>query len=144
LEEIYAVRCALESYAAYLAAERITEDDLADLEASLGGMAQAFQDGDMAQLLDLHHEFHLAICAAAGRERLHKQAVQHLELTNVYQRLALSLGRGALDPVVEHRGILDALRQRDGEAAASLVRAHLQTTVAELLELFRAQDGRAK
>lgn len=141
LEEIYAVRCALESHAAYLAAERITDAGLANLEALLSGMARTFQDGDMAQLLDLHHQFHVAICAASGQERLHKQAVQHLGLTNVYQRLALSLGRGALDPVIEHQGILNALRLRDSEAAANLVRAHLEATVAELLDLFRAQDS---
>jgi DNA-binding GntR family transcriptional regulator len=144
LEEIYTVRCALESHAAYLAAERISEDTLAGLETLLSGMAQAFQGGDMARLLEVHHDFHVTVCTAAGGERLQRLAVQHLELTNVYQRLALSLGRGAIDPVVEHQGILDALRSRDGERAASLVRAHLEATVAELMDLFRAEDpGRA-
>lgn len=137
MQEIYAVRTALESYASYLAAQRITEEELSELETLLKEIDQTFQQKDFTRLLEVHHDFHLRICSAAKQNNLFRLAVQHLELTDLYQRMALSLGRGATDPVVEHSEILTALRRRDPEGVASLIRSHLQKTVAELLELFR-------
>lgn len=141
LEEIYTIRCALESQAAYLAAQRITEEELDRLEILLGQMREAFHAGDFPRLLQAHREFHVAVCAASKRQRLHDLAVQHLKLADVYQRMALSLGRGASDPVGEHEVILEALRRGDGDAAGRLLRGHLQTTASELLELFRLVGG---
>lgn len=139
--DIYAVRSALESQAAYLAAQRITEEELEQLEVLLQQIEQAFRQGDSLLLLKAHHQFHAGICAAAKQERLCRLAVQHLELTDAYQRMALSLGRGANDPVIEHKEILAALRQRDADATRRLIRAHLQLTVSELLELFHEKQS---
>lgn len=55
--------------------------------------------------------------------------------------MALSLGRGANNPVVEHKEILETLRQRDADAAGHLIRIHLQLTVSELLELFHKEQS---
>jgi len=136
LEEIYTVRSALESHAARLAAQRITEEELEQLEALLRQIEEAFQQKDFLHLLEVHHQFHASICVAAKQQRLCKLAIQHLELTDLYQRMALSLGRGAKDPVVEHKEILETLRRHDADAAGHLIRIHLQLTVSELLELF--------
>ena len=136
LEEVYTVRGALESHAAYLAAQRITEEDLEQLETLLRQMEEAFEAGDLSRLLEVHHQFHVGVYAVAQEQRLYELAVRHLELTDVYQRMALSLGRGAKDPVIEHKEILDALRRRDADEAGRLLRVHLQITASELLELF--------
>jgi DNA-binding GntR family transcriptional regulator len=53
--------------------------------------------------------------------------------------MALSKGRGASDPIIEHVELLDILRQRDPEAASNLIRRHLETTMRELLDLFQEQ-----
>ena len=55
--------------------------------------------------------------------------------------MALSLGRGAKDPVVEHKEMLETLRRRDADAAGHLIRIHLQMTVSELLELFHEEQS---
>ncbi|HDQ70633.1 MAG TPA: GntR family transcriptional regulator [Chloroflexi bacterium] len=141
IEDVYAIRCALESHAAYLAARSITAETLAQLETLLDQMAEAFQRGDRVQLLELHHQFHVGVYAAAQRSRLYDLAVRHLGLTNVYQRMALSLGRGARDPLVEHQEIVDALRRGDAESAGRLMRDHLQATVEELLALFQKDQA---
>jgi len=141
LEEIYSVRSALESHAAYLAAQRITDEELEQLEVLLHQIEEAFQKKDFLRLLEVHHQFHASICVAAKQQRLCKLAIQHLELTDLYQRMALSLGRGARDPVVEHKEILETLRRRDADAAEHLIRIHLQLTVSELLELFHEEQN---
>jgi DNA-binding GntR family transcriptional regulator len=141
VEGIYAVRMALESHAAYLAASRATEDELEQLETLLQHMERAFHQADFAHLLEVHHRFHAAVYAAAHQPRLYELTIQYLGLSDVYQRMALSLGRGAKNPVVEHRDILETLRRRDADAACHLIRNHLRLTVSELLELFHLEQS---
>lgn len=141
LEEVFAVRIALERHATCLAAPRMTEEDLGRLETLLQEMTEAFQGEDPERLWAAHHQFHVTIYAAAQSARLQALILQYLDLANVYQLMALSLGRGARDPVVEHREILTTLRQRDGDAAGDLIRDHLELTACELLDLFCKEEG---
>jgi len=143
LTEVYTIRCALESHATYLAAQRIGEQDLAGLADLLQAMALAFQRKDLDRLLQAHGQFHASIYAAAGSPRLCELTLKYLGLADVYQRMALSLGRGAKDPVVEHQDLLCTLQQHDAEAAGRLMRSHLEATASELLELF-GQHGDPK
>jgi len=141
LQEVYTIRCALESHATYLAAQRIAHEELAQLAGLLQAMALAFQEKNLDRLLSAHGQFHAAIYAAAGSTRLYELTLKYLGLADVYQRLALSLGRGANDPVVEHQDLLHTLEKHDAEAAGRLMRVHLEMTAAELLELFRQHGG---
>jgi DNA-binding GntR family transcriptional regulator len=141
LEEIYAVRAALESHATYLAVQNNTDGTLERLKWLLSEMARAFEQGDLENLLTVHHQFHASIYAAARKPRLYELILQYLELANLYQRMALSMGRGAQDPVVEHQELLHAMQRRDAEGAARLMREHLDLTALELLKLFRDQEA---
>jgi DNA-binding GntR family transcriptional regulator len=139
LLELYSVRIALESYAAYLAAQNITDAELGQLENLMKEMGEAFQDKDFEHLLEAHHKLHASIYAAAGRQGLYDHILKYLDLANLYQRMALSLGRGASDPIKEHIDILETLRRRDAEAAGRILRTHLELTMGELLVLFQEQ-----
>ncbi len=141
LEELYTIRCALESHAAYLAAQRITPEKLGQLESLVHQMEKAFQQKDFSCLAEAHYQFHANLCAAAKQRRLCELIIQHLDMADLYQRMALSLGRGARDPIIEHREILAALQQRDADTASHLVRTHLQLTATELLGLFQKEQG---
>ena len=136
LEEIYAVRTALESHAAYLAAQRITEEELSRLDYLLTQIETTFQNNEQLKLIEVHHQFHATICHAAKQKRLSDLVTHYLGLTDIYQRMALNWGRGAHDPVIEHAEILAALRKRDADAVHILIRNHLSLTVSELSKLF--------
>jgi DNA-binding GntR family transcriptional regulator len=140
--EVYSVRIALESYAASLATQRITEADLERLEGLMREMEVAFQNKDFENLLGTHHKLHASIYTIAGKQRLYEHIIQYLDLANFYQRMALSLGRGAKDPIKEHIDILETLRRRDAEAAGHTVRSHLELTMAELLDIFTEQQSK--
>ncbi len=140
LKEVYSVRVALESHAASLAAENITDEDLERLEAQMREMGVAFRAKDFVRLLEAHHKLHASIYAIAGQQRLNEIITQYLGLSNVYQRMALSLGRGASDPIREHTDIIETLRRRDPEGSARIIRAHLQLTMSELLSIFARQQ----
>lgn len=137
LVELYSVRIALESYACMLAAECMTAGDLERLEAIMQEMGAAFRQEDFELLLESHHRFHACIYEGAGKPRLYDLILKHLEQSNVYQRMALSMGRGASDPIKEHIDLVETLRRREVEAAGSLMRSHLELTMTELLRLFQ-------
>lgn len=61
--------------------------------------------------------FHANSYAIAGKQRHYEHTIQYLDLANLYQRMALSLGCGANDPIKEHIDILETLQKRDTEAA---------------------------
>lgn len=141
--EVYSVRIALESYAASLATQNITDGDLERLETLMQEMEKDFQNKDFDGLLEAHHKLHANIYAIAGRQRLYEHIIHYLDLTNLYQRMALSLGRGANDPINEHIDILETLRRRDAEAAGRMVRAHLELTISELLIIFNEKQNKS-
>lgn len=136
LEDIYTVRIALESYAASLAARNITPQELETLSILMNSMRDAFLQKDAERLVTVHNQFHATIYAAAHKRRLYELSVQNLELSMVYQRLALSMGRGANDPVIEHQDLLKTLQNHDQAASGEMMRDHLESTLAELLALF--------
>jgi DNA-binding GntR family transcriptional regulator len=140
LVEIYTVRTALESHATYLATQRIQDEQLVQLKILMQEMGEAFRSKDFERLLSTHKEFHIGIYRVAGRAHLDELIFRYLDLSNVYQRMALSLGRGANDPIKEHVEILETLRQRDPDQAYSLMKVHLELTMKELLELFQEQQ----
>lgn len=142
--EVYSVRIALESYAASLATQNITEADLERLEVLMKEMGTAFQNKEFEHLLEAHHKLHSNIYAIAGKQRLYEHIIQYLDLANLYQRMALSLGRGANDPIKEHIDILETLRKRDADAAGRMMRTHLELTMAELLDIFKEQQNKSK
>jgi len=136
LTEVYTIRVALESHAAHLAATQIGPAEIQQLQAHMEAMGAAFRRRDFEGLLTAHRRFHAEIYAVARRPRLYELILRHLDLTDLYQRMALSLGRGSAAPIAEHADLLDTLRRRDPEAARRLMRIHLEDTLAELLELF--------
>jgi len=140
LEEIYSVRIALEGYAAYLAAQHVTDGELRKLDQLLAEMEQAFQDGDRARLLDVNRKFDTGIYAASRQPRLCDLIVKHIELADLYRRLYFSLDNLAAHTVAEHREILDALKRRDPEEAEHLSRLALEKTAAGLMEFITADD----
>jgi GntR family transcriptional repressor for pyruvate dehydrogenase complex len=126
MEEIFEFRKAVECAAARLAAERRTDEHLANLEAAL----KVLEDGlETRRFRAADSQFHLGLAEAAG---------------NGWMREAIERARAALwmpvDPHVEHvfgsaqrhhRQILEAVRARDGEAAARLMGEHLDYTLAD-------------
>jgi DNA-binding GntR family transcriptional regulator len=135
LKGIYCVRVALEGYAAYLAAERITEDEVQHLEELLQQMVKALSQDAYLELLGMNRQFHMGIYAASKEERLTELISNYFDLAEGYRRIFVSLNH-ARDELVKHREVLHALQNGDGVTAEQLTRAHLQKTVATLVKFL--------
>lgn len=132
LMEAFPVRAALESLAARLAAERIGEDELVELEELLDRMRAAAKRGDAHAQSQANASFHATIVRAARNETLARQ----WGLLEPYSRTYITVSRPGIDLVElseRHVPIVEALRRRDPEAAATAMHEHLMGA-ARLLE----------
>ncbi len=118
-EENYLIRASLESLAAELAAQRVTEDQLAEIER-VNGRIRELRDGD-ARYGPLNREFHFAIYQAASSPVL----VSLMRM--LWQALpdGPKVDRTHRESAAEHAGIIDALRAGDSERAAELTHEHI-------------------
>jgi DNA-binding GntR family transcriptional regulator len=135
LEEIYNVRIALEGWAVRLAAQRISEDELADLESLASQIDNISRSKDHSTLVHLNRQFHLRIFAAAGQKRIYDLIESYADLADRYQPLFV-LERRIESSLEEHKELLETLRQRDSDKAERLTREHIQRIVSLMKELF--------
>ncbi len=118
------VRATLESFAAGLAAERRTVDDLHATEQLLAELDASEGAGERALIgLDQRLHRHVSRCA-------HNRLLE--ESLDAYYVLALRIWFMALDRVAhlddavhEHRALLEAIRDGDAGAAADAMRRHI-------------------
>jgi DNA-binding GntR family transcriptional regulator len=124
LAKIFEVRMVLEGLCARLAAERITEDQLTQMETTMKDL-DAVAPGDAESLMGIDERFHTLLYQAADNEflldaldRLHTLSMRlwHLTLNHLGDL------REAID---QHREITAALKVRDGDKAEYLIRQHV-------------------
>jgi DNA-binding GntR family transcriptional regulator len=132
IEEFYAIKIILEGFAAKMAAEKLTDKDIERLETINERLAQIAKDGDVKSFFRVHNEFHELFIKAAGNDKLYDMINQ---LVMKFKRLRLASlsqpGRMEIS-VEEHRNMIQAFKEHDGERADSLVR-HAATIGAEVL-----------
>jgi|SRR5581483_324635 len=124
LDNLIAVRRVLEREMARAAATRLTDDDLAALEANLEEAEASYDDYHRFRDVDLG--FHAIVMKASGNE-VGRAIVRTIHThAGATPRLSEARPRAELErTVTEHRAIYEALASRDGEAAASRIAAHI-------------------
>jgi GntR family transcriptional repressor for pyruvate dehydrogenase complex len=127
LLEVMEVRRLLEPAATGLAAQRISDKQLAILAGTLQDMREAASDPEMLMHADL--EFHRAVIASAGNETL-MSLLDGLSGKTVRARIwrGLVLGNVTEATIDEHRAIHDALQARDPFLAQSAALLHVNTS----------------
>lgn len=124
LPEIVEARSTLEVKLAALAAARRTDEDLARIEEALGVMAGEIAAGERGARGD--ELFHEAITAAAHSAVLAQLMTFIAEM--ILETRLESLGQPGRPEVSleSHRKITRAIRDRDAEAAAEAMQAHIE------------------
>jgi DNA-binding GntR family transcriptional regulator len=121
-------RLLLEPEVIRLAAERRDDGDLAAMVAAIEA-EQAARSSDDAH--DASRAFHVAIAAATKNDAL-VRLLESLWIGDVGRRLLAHRRRTPTwqaSDVREHRAILDAVEQRDGQRSARLMREHVGSAV---------------
>jgi DNA-binding GntR family transcriptional regulator len=127
IKEIYDLRAVLEGEAARWAAERVTERDLRRLEASCDRYSKLRTDSDMLpDLAEENFAFHRGILEAAGSARLTRMVGEVTAVPTIYQAYMSYSPEHRSVVERQHREILQALVDRDGDRAAGLMRSHVE------------------
>lgn len=123
VKDLTLARVALEAELVALCAQRITDEELGNLERLVCELERFTQDAERFEQLDL--EFHLAIAAYADNEILHQflQSIRGL-LQEAMVRSRQFAGDRA-HTLAQHRKIFDALKRRKPRKARAAMRSHL-------------------
>ena len=140
VEETYFIRSHLESIATGLAAERITDAELAQLDVLMERMQAAVDAHDGPGFSDLNHEFHRMIVASCGNDMLRDLTMDIWERHAGFQRVFRMVPERPARSQSEHVGIMAALRAHDAERASRLALLHKLSVRDSVSTLV---DGRA-
>jgi len=136
LQEIYPVRAALEALGCRLAAPRLTDEQLNDLEHMVEEMVQVSLAGDSRRMVELNYAFHQTIMNASGNSVLVRSwsLFQFSYWTTI---TTASLSNDLVTLSRRHYVVLEALRSRDPERAAQAMYDHLNG----MIDLVNKQAG---
>jgi DNA-binding GntR family transcriptional regulator len=132
--EIYDLRAALFSMAGWLLAPRITDAELKDLTAMVERMDIAQQAKDMNAYYPINLDFHATLLRLTGNARLADMYFGLIQELHLFRQRSLETPGGMTRSNEEHRAILEALRLRDPEMAASRMRVHVLVSRARMME----------
>lgn len=128
LEEVvdmYIAREGLEAEIIRLAVEKITGDQIDEMQALLDSMKEAFAEKKFGRYSELNKEFHQIIYIASGNFTLPDLISQiRLRLARLNIRVIMLPGRGD-SSLTEHIAIYEAIAQRDKGLAVLAVRQHI-------------------
>ena len=129
--QIYAVRCALESEAAFLGAQHVTAEALDEMEVHLHSLDRAMTEKRFIDAIRADADFLRILYAATGNELLCDMIEQLWKRSDLYRTTAISV-----DPefatAYTNRQILDALRSGDAEEARRVSRHSIEIALARL------------
>ena len=120
VREFYEIKAELESYAARLAALRLTSKDMERMEALNNQMEKCHHQKDYKKVFNLHNEFHEVFIRACGNDQLHQLLKM---LANKFQRfrILLTIAGKSEGSISQHREIIEAFRKKAADEAARLV-----------------------
>lgn len=131
-------RIGLEPYATRLAAARITEAALGDLQKLILTSRTCLEQGRHAEVFESNTAFHDLVVASCGNTRICSM-MEAIYAFIVLTRFDDSLhGIRTDDYLSEHQALLDALKKRNGSLAEKISRKHAERD----LQVFREYRSR--
>jgi len=141
ITDVFEVRAALEAMAAGLAAERITDEEMDQLERSLVQISESHTGDDINAIVKGDTEFHNLIYQASRNQRL-VQIITHLqEQIQRFRMTSLSQPGRTKFALDEHKKIVEAISDRNVELAQMLAREHIENAEQSLLSAFRKEES---
>lgn len=136
IADVFEIRAALEGLAAGLAAERITEEELEQLERILVKIGECVQNNDLEKLIEVDTEFHDTLYKACRNERL-VQIVSNLrEQIQRARTASLSTPGRSKYALEEHKKIVEAVSERNVELSQMLAREHIENAENAMLDVL--------
>lgn len=137
-EDVYVTRMELEGLASRLAAQRRSSHDLAALREIQDELEAAQLHGDSERMARINFAFHSEIQRIAGNSTTSRFMAQIHETVQRFGPTTLALPERAQEAMQEHRELIAALENQDGELAQAIAKRHLEGALrARLITLTR-------
>ncbi|MDP3700749.1 MAG: GntR family transcriptional regulator [Hylemonella sp.] len=136
-EQLYDLRMVLET----TAVQRLCADDgkidqqLLDQLAAIWLVPAAERSTDIRQVAQWDEDFHCALVAAAGNAEMSRVHRDVTERIRIIRRLDFTQQARIDATYEEHAKILRAIQRKRGDPAVMLLRAHIQTSQAEVRKI---------
>jgi len=138
--EMFEVMGELESMCGRLAAKRISDAQLKAFASACVKCEQAEEAGDSDAYYRENETFHQVLYQASGNGFLQSQAVNLQKRLQPFRRLQLRVRGRIRQSLDEHRQILKAVEDGDGEAAEILLRQHVTVQGEKFFDLMRGLE----
>jgi DNA-binding GntR family transcriptional regulator len=142
IHDIFQLRSDLEAQATRLAVPRLSDDDLEALAELQSEIRDASEQNDIDRLNRANSLWHLRLYGAADNQVL-LDVVQHLWGKFMFEVNWMLPGQ-AEQSLRQHNAILAALRDRDAERAALLMREHIHAGEQSSLRSLEARQLRQR
>jgi len=143
--DIYKIRMRLDGLAAAMAAEKMSDADVAKLKESVELSEFYIKRNDTENQKELDTAFHALIYTATGSRMLSEILSELHKKAKLYRKISLGTGGRAERSIQEHREILEAIASRDPKAAERLTQNHVKKALEGILKgLEREEKENAK
>ena len=135
IDEVFPVMALLEGRVAAEAARRITSADFAHLAAIHDDLEKHAAANNADRFFEANQRFHTALQEIAGNRYLAQLIDDARKVIKLTRRDSLRLEGRLKQSLAEHRGIIDALREKDSARAGQRMHDHLLSGRAALAKL---------
>lgn len=132
VREVASLRGLLEGYALRSIAQRVTQQNLNELELIIHQMSSAADEGNYTKLMELDYRFHEYIVREARHGLLYETWSRMDQKTRVFLSATCLMYQDMKDIVNLHYPILEALRMHNPELASAAIESHLS----DVLDIF--------
>lgn len=133
INEVFEIRTALDVLAAGLAAERITDDELEELERILVQIGECIEQNNMEPIVELDSQFHDIQYRACRNDRLVGIINNLREQFTRFRSISMAYPGRLKNTLEEHSRLVEAIASRNSELAQKLAREHMENAEQTLL-----------
>jgi DNA-binding FadR family transcriptional regulator len=123
----------LDVLAAGLAAERITEEELEQMERLLVEIGEYIDNGEADKIVDTDSQFHDILYRASRNDRLVGIINNLREQITRFRSISMAYPGRLKNTLEEHRRLVEAIGQRDPDLAMQYAREHMENAEQTLL-----------
>lgn len=142
VSDLYEFRKILEVSAARLAAQNAHPAHLREIDHILSELEKLTPEPkDHARAVKLDLEIHELIARASGIKALHQAIKGVLEKVICFISVEIGERESLAAAHSQHRALLKAIKKKDAERAAELIRTHIESAQDSLLKVVQAREG---
>ena len=143
LRDVLEVRKSLEKLAVELACERMTEEDMKEMNRAEEAFSAAVHEGDALRIAETDEQFHDVIYNSTGNTKLVQLLNNLREQMYRYRLEHIKDEKSRLSLLEEHQRMMAALRSRDVELAKKAAGEHIVNQENNVLRNLREQEDNA-